>query len=316
MLYLKKVFIFFICIMVLFLFPNGTVRALDDMVERIVKIAVIDTGISTSAIDSEKIGQGYNYIEDNEDTEDLIGHGTAIAGILVGDRLENVKGIIPNALLIPLVCQTKDRDNKVTAGNHEILARAIRDAIDLFDCRIINISNGVVEESAILHEAVKYAEEKNVLVIASVGNSQKENPNALYYPAAYSAVIGVGSVNSRGQISTFSQRNQSVNIMAEGEKIWTISKNGKQLMTQGTSYATAYVTGAVATLLSTRPTLTANQVRNILYGSAKDIHTKGYDTDSGWGIIQMTKALEWAESIPSFPKSIFLKSSNTQFQQM
>ena len=85
MLYLKKVFIFFICIMVLFLFPNGTVRALDDMVERIVKIAVIDTGISTSAIDSEKIGQGYNYIEDNEDTEDLIGHGTAIAGILVGD---------------------------------------------------------------------------------------------------------------------------------------------------------------------------------------------------------------------------------------
>jgi subtilisin family serine protease len=41
-------------------------------------------------------------------------------------------------------------------------------------------------------------EGKNVVVISSVGNSNRETPEALYYPAAYPTVIGVGSVNKRG----------------------------------------------------------------------------------------------------------------------
>ena len=73
-----------------------------------VRIAVIDTGISTVAIDSSHIIEGYNYIRPQDGTEDKIGHGTAIAGILVGSEAADAEGICPNAVLVPLVYAAKD----------------------------------------------------------------------------------------------------------------------------------------------------------------------------------------------------------------
>lgn len=259
-----------------------------------IKIAIIDTGISTRAIDSTHLEQGYNYLEENTDTEDSIGHGTAVAGLLVGAPSAQLTGIVPQAELVPLVYQTKDEKGKVQKGNQEVIARAIRDAVDLYGCRVINLSVGTTLGSALMREAVNYAEEKNAVVISSVGNSNGENPEALYYPAAYPTVLGVGSVNKWGQVSDFSQRNESVMLVAAGEKIWTVSKEGKPLLTNGTSFATAFVSGAAAALLSAHPDLTAAEVRHILYGSAADIQTTGYDPDSGWGILQIDSALDWA----------------------
>jgi subtilisin family serine protease len=75
-------------------------------------------------------------------------------------------------------------------------------------------------------------------------------------------------------------------LAAQGEKIWTASIEGKPLLTNGTSYAAAYVSGVAAALLSAHPELTAAEVRHILCGSATDIQTVGYDIDSGWGILK------------------------------
>ena len=139
-----------------------------------IKIAIIDTGISTKAINSEQLAQGYNYIEENTDTEDKIGHGTAIAGFIAGPSPTKLSGVASCVTLVPLVYQTKDQNGNIKKGNHEIVAKAIRDAVDVYDCRIINLSVGTTMESTLLRDAVEYAEEKNVVVISSVGNTNKK----------------------------------------------------------------------------------------------------------------------------------------------
>ncbi|NLV20726.1 MAG: S8 family serine peptidase [Syntrophomonadaceae bacterium] len=280
-------------LLILLLFTPGAFAAELPTGENI-RVAIIDTGISAKAINSAQLEQGYNYLEENTDTEDRIGHGTAVAGLLAGAPSARVTGITSQAKLVPLLYQTKDENDKVQKGNQEMIARAIRDAVDLYGCRVINISVGTAMESTFLREAVDYAEEKNVVIVSSVGNNNVDNPVLLYYPAAYPTVIGVGSVNQWGRVSAFSQRNESVMLVATGENIWTISPEGKQLLVNGTSVAAPFVSGAAAALLSAHPDLTAAQVRNLLCGSATDILTSGYDPDSGWGILQMDTALEWA----------------------
>lgn len=262
-----------------------------------IKIAIIDTGISTKAINSGQFVQGYNYVKENKDTEDTIGHGTAIAGLIAGSSPAGLTGIAPRAKLVPLVYQTTDANGNIKKGNDEMVARAIRDAVDKYGCRVINLSVGTTLESKLLRQAVEYAEEKNAVVISSVGNKNVKNPDCLYFPAAYPTVIGVGSVNKKGRVSDFSQRNKTVMLVATGEKIWTVSKNGKALLTNGTSFATAFVSGAVAALLYARPELTAAEVRSILCRSATDIEEIGYDTDSGWGILNLDEALTLATEV-------------------
>ncbi|MBO7514061.1 MAG: hypothetical protein J6T47_00335, partial [Lachnospiraceae bacterium] len=68
-----------------------------------VRIAFIDSGISTKHIDSARVLQGANYIFPESDTQDRVGHGTATAGLVLGAEDLGVTGICPDALAIPLV---------------------------------------------------------------------------------------------------------------------------------------------------------------------------------------------------------------------
>ncbi|NLV36530.1 MAG: S8 family serine peptidase [Clostridiaceae bacterium] len=250
-----------------------------------VRIAVIDTGISAVAIDSSRIIEGYNYIRPKDGIEDRIGHGTAIAGILVGSDKADTEGICPNAVLVPLVYATKDEMGKTIKGDTSMVAQAIYDAVDIYDCDIINISSGSTSDSLSLRNAAAYAEEKGVLVISSAGNSNLYRPQDIYYPGAYDTVLCVGSANSDGEVSPFSQRGNTIDILAPGSNLRVVSIRAKKIRAFGTSYSTAYVTAAAAKLLEQNPDLTPAKLRQILYASAEDIGEPGFDTDSGWGIL-------------------------------
>ena len=64
-----------------------------------VRVAVIDSGISTEAVSAERIAAGYNYIRPQDDTEDKLGHGTAVAAIIAGSEKARITGICPTAAL-------------------------------------------------------------------------------------------------------------------------------------------------------------------------------------------------------------------------
>ena len=250
-----------------------------------VRVAVIDTGISTTAVDPVSIGPGANYICPQEDTQDRLGHGTAVSAIIAGSKPARITGICPTATLIPLVYATKDDAGNQLRGDADMVAQAIYDAVDVYHCDIINISSGSTGGSARLKEAVEYAEEKGVLVISSAGNGQNTNPGAVYYPGGYDSVLCVGAANSDGTIAAFSQQNDTVDLLALGTDLRLASVKGTRIRGEGTSFATAFVTGAAAQIWTQYPDLTADEVRRILLDSTR--------TTDGWPVFDLEAAVAW-----------------------
>ena len=242
-----------------------------------VVIALLDTGMSTAAIDPSRVLPGYNYVRSSEETEDRVNHGTAAASVIVGCESADVAGLATEAFLVPLVVADKV-DGKTKGVTPETLARAIRDAVDVHGADIINVSLGIKKDGSELRDAVAYAEERGVLVVAAVGNDGADGDP--YYPAAYASVLAVGSHDKNGDVSDFTQQNGTADILAPGEDVWLASRNGKTYGAKGTSYAAAHVSAAAALLLARQPDLTAEDLRQTLLTSARPAN--------GWLLLDQT----------------------------
>ena len=250
-----------------------------------VRVAVIDTGISTAAIDPASVAEGVNYIRPQDSTEDKLGHGTAVAAIIVGSEAARMEGICPTAALVPLVYCSKNEIGQQVGGDTAMVAQAIYDAIDVYGCKIINISSGATGGSERLRAAVAYAEEKGVLVVSSAGNSQETAPGAVYYPGGYESVLCVGACDSGGAIASFSQQNDTVDLLALGTDLRLATIKGTRIRGQGTSFSAAIVTGAAAQIWTNHPGLTASEVRAAVLDSTR--------TADGWQVLDLEAALAW-----------------------
>ncbi len=248
-----------------------------------VRIALIDTGVSLSVIEDEHILSGYNYVKNSADTNDNIGHGTSIAGILLGSSVTDNNALIEDINIVPLVIQDEVEGEFITVDK-ELLAKAVYDAVDVFNCRVINMSLGTQEYSKELYKAIEYAYEKGVVIVSAVGNTGDLYPKELYYPAAFEEVIGVGSVNLSNEVSSFSQKNNTVSLMGYGEGYYVAMPNGDKLYASGTSYAVPYISAAAASAIKQNAQLSAKEVTDLLIENALDIEDTGYDIKSGYGI--------------------------------
>ena len=211
-----------------------------------IRIAVIDSGFSTAVIGSESIIPGKNYICPERDTEDRIGHGTALAAFIVGSEPARIEGYCPEAKLVPLVyADTNTEDGKEIMGGPDLVATMVRDAVDVYGCRIILISSGTPKDEPKLREAVRYASEKNVLVVSCAGNNG-ETEQKVYYPGAYEEVLCVGSVNEEGEPAYFSQNNEFIDVWEIGTDLRLATLKGTRIRGEGTSYSAAIVAGKAA----------------------------------------------------------------------
>lgn len=206
-----------------------------------IRVAVVDTGFSDKSIPDGSIAGGKNYIVESMGTDDTYGHGTAVASII----LENV----PDAELVALVSSIYD-NGKLTQVDADTFARIIMDAVDVYECDVINVSAGFAADVETVRQAVDYAKEKGVVIVAAAGNDYQDNPDAKYYPAAYESVIAVGSMNeNKTSISDFSQRGEWVDIYECGENITVKTLSGNERIVSGTSYSAAIVTAKVCKIL-------------------------------------------------------------------
>ena len=245
-------------------------------------IALLDTGISTTAIQSASLLPGWNYVTDSADTEDRINHGTAVTSAILGCESAGVEGQAPDALVVPLVVMDKV-ESSIESVSPETLARAIRDSVDTYGADIINISLGIKKDAPELRSAVEYAEQQGALVVSAVGNDGGSEDR--FFPASYETVLAVGSHDKYGEVSDFSQKNGTVDLLAPGEDIWLASRNGKTYGSRGTSYATGFVSAAAANLWADTPELSPAELREVLCSNAIDIEPIGYDASSGWGLL-------------------------------
>lgn len=230
--------------------------------EDIIKIALIDTGITASAINQEHLLAGWNYCRDSDITEDTIGHGTSLAGMILGSEKAGIAGLASEAYVVPLVCQEMEHDGTIHKADPQLLAQIIMDAISIYGCQIISISAGVKQDYPVLKEAVAFAEEKGVIIVSGAGNEGNQD---IYYPGGYEYVLCVGSVNKEmtGR-AEFSQNHDMVDILAPGEDIVVTTMKGNSMTVSGTSYSVAYVSAAVAQIWQQNPGKTSHQIIELL----------------------------------------------------
>lgn len=243
-----------------------------------VRVAVIDSGANRHPDLEDRMEAGWNYLSNSTVTGDSNGHGTAVCGLIAGGGESGMVGTAPKANLIPLKCF------EGTTTQSSLVCEAIWDAVDHFDCDVINLSVGIRSESIALREAVDHAVENGVILVAAVGNGGTRTE---YYPAAYEEVIGVGEVDSAGLVYKGSNHNGSVLLTAPGAEVISLDRLGGYGTFTGCSFATPMVTGAVADLLSLEPDLTMEEVSAILSESAMDRGKPGWDEYYGWGILNL-----------------------------
>ncbi len=199
-------------------------------------VAVIDSGIAAHpSLKSADI----THVDLVGDGSEMNGHGTAMASLIAGNDPQ-VGGVAPAAKLIDIrVTDAKGESNVA------LLSSAIVKAADL-GARVINISLGSASSTPMLEEAVRYAQSRNVVIVAAAGNEQQ---TALSMPAGLPGVLGVAAVDASGRQAWFSNSGAGLTLAAPGVGIVSGYADNKFVIGSGTSQATAITSGAVAYLL-------------------------------------------------------------------
>jgi thermitase len=224
-------------------------------------VAVIDSGVRGNHPDLiGRLVPGYNFVDDNDNTTDVIGHGTSVAGIAAaaGNNGIGVAGAALDVRIMPIKVGTAE------GARVSLIAQGIVYAVDN-GARVINLSLGSPSDSALLQNALQYATSRNVMVVAAAGNTS----NAVSFPASYPEAISVGATTLDGtELAGFSSRISRVDLVAPGVDVlttfWSPTDGNTYAWRAGTSFAAPIVAGTVALALSVNPTLTVEDVREIL----------------------------------------------------
>lgn len=223
-----------------------------------IKVAVIDTGVDYKHedLDDGRVIRGGNFIENNDDPMDDMGHGTHVAGTIAA-AADNGKGVAGVAYKTQIIgIRVLGRDG---SGTVEGIANGITRAVEK-GAKVINMSLGGPASSQILEDAVAAAMAKGVIVIAAAGNDGSPDNT---YPAAFPNVLAVGATDQNDNRAQFSNYGQFVKVAAPGVDILSTTE-GMYKVHSGTSMASPHVAGAVAVLLAKKPGLTQAEVTKLL----------------------------------------------------
>ena len=252
-----------------------------------VRVAIIDGGVytNTGEFGADRLLAGKSLVGGS--TEDSNGHGTFIAGIIgaAKDNGVGIAGVAPEVTIIPI---KTSNDGSMADG---VGAQAIYAAVDEFQCDVINYSSGSIRLSTGMREAVQYAVSKGVIIVCSTGN---DGNTQLHYPGALPETIGVGSINKGLERSQFSHQNSSIFVTAPGDEVYSIGARGSVSSSSGTSFSAPFVTGLAALLKEAHPEMNTDDFKAILQASSYDLGAAGYDTEFGWGLIQVPAAIREA----------------------
>lgn len=266
--------------------------------------------ISGNNVDDDENGftddfQGWDFVNKDNNPSDDHGHGTNVGGIVgsTGNNGRGFAGVDWNCKLMFLKVL-----NSNNTGYQSSFIAAIYYAVD-HGARVINMSIGG-GQSDIYRDAVNYALQKNVTIVACMMNHNTEAP---YYPAAFPGVIAVGSIDPNGMrtqpffwnSSSGSNFGSHISVVAPGNYIYGLSHSSNSNYDTywgGTSQATPHVAGVVSLMLAINPNLTPKEIKNILETTARDgigrpeEDTPGWDKYHGWGLIDSYKALTYSVS--------------------
>ncbi|MHC4154421.1 MAG: S8 family serine peptidase [Planctomycetota bacterium] len=243
-------------------------------------IAVVDTGVDYSHRDlddnmwTDGSGHhGYDFINNDNDPMDDRGHGTHCAGTIAaeGDNGLDIAGVCWNAKIMALKFLGSDG-----RGDTEDAVLAFYYAVEN-GAEVVSNSWGGGDHSHAAQEAIDYAYSQGVIMVASAGNGDTDEPQ---YPAYYNHMISVAATDSDDQKAGFSNYGDWVDIAAPGVDVLSLRASGTSMGTtydeyttiaSGTSMACPHVAGACVILLSIYPETSVDEMRDILQDAADPI---------------------------------------------
>lgn len=285
-------------------------------------VAIVDTGIAyedylkyTKAPDlgNTSFVPGYDFVNNDAHPNDDNSHGTHVAGTVAQstNNTIGVAGIAYNARLMPVKVL-----NKKGTGTYDDIADGIYFAANN-DAKVINLSLGGSAPSEILEDALAYAYDKGVTIVAAAGN---DGMGTVSYPAAYDQyVIAVGATRYDKSLAPYSNHGTSLDLVAPGGDT-SVDQNGDGYVDgilqntfnpeskntgdfgywflQGTSMASPHVAGVAALLIANGNATSPSQVQTALQETAMDLGISGKDTTYGYGLIDASAALAW-QAVPN-----------------
>lgn len=287
-----------------------------------VKVCIVDSGIDTSHPDLSGMNlvQWRDFVNNQEEPYDDQGHGTSMAGILVSNGW--MKGVAPKVDLYVA---------KALSGNGSGDDGDVAEAIDWCveqGVNIISLSLGGAPGLIPFNpfsgrdsgDAAGDAADQGIVVIAAAGNDGgPDDDGDVAHPSSERLVISVGGVTQDGSHwsgSSIGDNNGNLfpiilprqdphkkpEIVAPAQGVPVINNQGTWSIVDGTSAATVFVTGAVALLLESQPSLSGNnssgssetvvQIKQAIMDSSKPMPSQdGHDDNYGYGMLQLDNLL-------------------------
>ena len=226
-----------------------------------VHVYIIDSGIrSTHNEFTNRVGAGYDVVNDGNGTEDCVGHGTHVGGTIAGSTI----GVARAATIHPVRifgCTGGSETSTLLAALDWVLLNGVKPAV-------INLSLGSDVPVPSVDAAVSTAVSQGYTVVVAAGNSADDACN--HSPAASPAAITVGASTRYDQQAGFSNFGPCVDVYAPGSGVksaW-ISSDTSYAEASGTSMASPHVAGAAALYLQLHPTAMPDEVTQALLNSS------------------------------------------------
>jgi len=252
-----------------------------------VTIAILDTGVLPGHPDLVQV-PGWNFVDNNNNTADVQGHGTSVAGAAaaITNNGVGVAGVAGGAKIMPIRVAGAD-----AYAYYSTIASGVTYAADN-GARVANASFAGVYASAAIQSAGNYFKSKGGLLVVAAGNSGANDGSP-----ATSAMIPVSATEGSDLLTSWSSYGSYVAVAAPGAGIWTTSSNGSYASVSGTSFSSPITAGVVALMMAAKPTLSSGQIESLLYSTALDLGAAGRDIYFGYGRVDAAAAVRAATAV-------------------
>ena len=289
-------------------------------------IAVLDSGfpnVDTAQpfqrlINNGLILGGYNFVTKSSNFYSSDSHGTSVLSFMGGYAAGQLVGTAPDASYYLFVTEDTNTENPVEESNWvEAAEEADRLGVDIITSSLgyfgydnTNYSyaySDMTGNSAFASRGANIAFSKGIIVVASAGNEGASSEPHIGVPAEALNVIAVGAVKSDETYASFSSIGPSFDnrvkpdVMAQGDNPYFSNVSGVITNNQsGTSYSCPITAGLIACLWQALPTLTNNQIKQLIIQSADQFATP--TIQFGYGIPDFNLALSNGLSTITFPE--------------
>jgi len=250
---------------------------------------------------------GWDWVAGDPDPMDDHGHGTHTVGTIaaVGNNAKGVVGVNWVSKIMALKFLSSGGSGSLDNG-----IKALQYAADM-GAKVSSNSWGCACQSTMTEDAVKYEHDKGMIVVAAAGNS---NGDALdFSPASADHALTIAASDYNDAKASFSNWGEKIDVAAPGVDTLSLKASVSPMCTaertvgtnycrvSGTSMATPHVAGLAALLLAKNPTLTNEEIRQIIRNGADDLGATGKDRDFGYGRINAAGSMSLATAHPLTP---------------